>query len=153
MKMLKYKTDLRLVVFIFLFLLFNMFILKPAIVISESMLPEYSLGSMNLVLKVMPFEKLETGDVIEYEFDKKYITHRIVKIKGNTLICKGDNNKKVDPVEITKERYNGKVVLNVKYIGSIITFLQKHIDIIVILIFLIYVFFGKGRKDGNNTKI
>ena len=149
----KYKKDLSLVLFIFLFLLFNMFILKPTIVVSESMMPKYEIGSINLVLKVMPFEKLETGDVIEYEYDKKYITHRIVKKDGNTLICKGDNNKKIDPVEITKDRYNGKVVFNVKYIGSLIIFFQKHIEFIVGAIFLIYVFFGKERKNGTNSKI
>lgn len=46
------------------------------------------------IVRVVPAEtkQLKVGDVVLYKLNDQYILHRIQKIRGDTLITRGDNN-------------------------------------------------------------
>lgn len=46
------------------------------------------------IVRVVPVEKeqLKVGDVVLYKVDEQYILHRIMRIQGDVLITRGDNN-------------------------------------------------------------
>ena len=46
------------------------------------------------IVRVVPAEKgqLKVGDVVLYKVNEQYILHRIMRIQGDTLIIRGDNN-------------------------------------------------------------
>ena len=48
-------------------------------------------------------------DIITYKSDNAFITHRIIKMDGDSIIAKGDNNNTQDK-PITKDAVLGKVV-------------------------------------------
>jgi len=54
-------------------------------------------------------EDAKEKDIITYKKDNEFITHRIIKIEGDSIIAKGDNNNTQDEA-ITKEMIVGKVV-------------------------------------------
>ena len=75
-------------------------------IVSGSMSPTIEKGDMILV-------KLDTdykvGDIISFKEDDSVITHRIVEIKENSYVTKGDSNNTLDN-PITKDRIIGKTV-------------------------------------------
>ena len=54
-------------------------------------------------------EQTKEKDIITYKKDNSFITHRIIKIDGESIIAKGDNNNTQDE-PITKDSIVGKVV-------------------------------------------
>lgn len=72
-------------------------------------------------------EDYKVGDIITYNRKdlgkSETITHRIIKIDGDTLVTKGDANKEEDP-EITFSDVRGRLVFSVPYLGIVITFLK-----------------------------
>ena len=54
-------------------------------------------------------EKTKEKDIITYKKDNAIITHRIIDIKGDSIIAKGDNNNEQDE-PIQRDAIIGKVV-------------------------------------------
>ena len=54
-------------------------------------------------------DETKEKDIITYKKDNAFITHRITKIEGESIIAKGDNNNTEDKA-ITKDAIIGKVV-------------------------------------------
>jgi len=54
-------------------------------------------------------EETKEKDIITYKKDNAFITHRIIKIEGESIIAQGDNNNTQDE-SITKDAIIGKVV-------------------------------------------
>lgn len=71
-----------------------------------SMSPTIEIGDIVLV-KVGQEAKEE--DIITYKKDNEFITHRVIKIDGESIIAKGDNNNTQDEA-INKDAIIGKVV-------------------------------------------
>lgn len=114
-------------------------------VISGSMEPAIPTGSL-VVVKDVEDATVEDGDVIAYYSDSDngaIITHRVVdnQIISGQFITKGDANDANDPTPVDYDRYIGKVVLSVKYLGYIASFLDQLAGkIAVISVILIAVF-------------
>lgn len=97
----------------------------------NSMWPFIQNGSLLTIKKQIDYYE---GDIITYEYDNKYITHRIVK-KCGKFIVKGDNCCMADCI-ITADRILGKVIhinnnkysnmlINNKLISNMITYFNK----------------------------
>ena len=91
------------------------------------------------------FEK-KCGDVVCFVSDNKQIVHRIIEIKNDSVITKGDNNKYEDAA-VKECQIIGKVV----YKSTLWGFIYKHIRSIVLLA-VIFVFF-KLKKNNKYDKI
>ena len=97
-------------------------------------------GSMEDTIKVNDYiivkktKNVKVNDIVTFERDGVFITHRIIKIDGDKIITKGDaNNAEDDP--ITKDMILGKYVKTTKLLG----FIVKNKIIIITVLLLIYV--------------
>ena len=87
---------------------------------------------VNEIVFVKITKDVQTNDIITFKrSDQKIITHRLVRIKDDHYITKGDNNK-VEDEEISQSSIIGKVVYHVS-----IFFLAK--IAIIVLIFYIFI--------------
>ncbi|OCA90840.1 signal peptidase I [Bacillus sp. FJAT-27225] len=95
-------------------------------VMSGSMEPTFSTGSLILVKKIENRSSLENGDIVSFIDNNSLTTHRILKVTNeNGLLAfqtKGDNNAHPD----MKPVYAGNVVA--KYTGVTIPFLGYVLD-------------------------
>lgn len=84
-------------------------------VLTESMTPAYSVGSVVYIRTCEP-EEIRVGDVITFQMgtDTEYVmTHRVVEIDSEAaaFITKGDANDAADPEPVAFRRLIGKAVL------------------------------------------
>ena len=116
-----------------------------------SMEEKIHVGDYILILKKSNYK---VGDVVTYKINKGFITHRIIKIKGNKITTKGDANN-IEDKTIDKKIVIGKVVLS----GGILNIIIKYKYFFVILFISLYLFscYFESRKDKtkkeNNTEI
>lgn len=87
----------------------GLFAYRPMAVMSNSMQPVYSRGSMVIVQKVAPID-ISVGDIVQYEAPDKMMTHRVIAIdrdvSGNgerIFVTKGDNSPSEDPIVHSKQ--------------------------------------------------
>ena len=98
-------------------------------------------GDSIIVKKVNEYK---VGDIVTYNADNVYVTHRIVKIEGNMITTKGDANKYDDP-EFDKKYILGKFV----YKSDLLNFLVKYrlfIVLFVLVLFVIENIFNTSKK-------
>lgn len=86
---------------------------------SDSMNPEIAKGDVVIIKK--NYNKLKTGTIIAYKYNKKIVVHRLTKIEKykekKYYYTKGDANKKKDNYAITKDMIIGIVEYKIPYIG------------------------------------
>ena len=93
-------------------------------VLTSSMAPKYAPGTF-LVVKPVPFEELQVGDIITYQIESgspAVITHRITTITPTqsgetTFITKGDNNDAEDEQPVREIQIRGKLFYAVPFVG------------------------------------
>ena len=97
-------------------------------------------------------EQVQEKDIITYKKDNVFITHRIIKIDGESIIAKGDNNNTEDE-EISKNAIIGKVsfiINNVEIWKKVFTDINVIIPVSITIILLIILVSYKektGEKD------
>lgn len=111
-------------------------------------------GSMSGVIEIKDVvivkltKAVEVNDIITYENQGNFITHRVIEKDGNTLVTKGDaNNSEDDPIELNK--VVGKVVKIIPNVGTWLEVLkapQVIIAIIVTLVVIKLLFFSEVKK-------
>ena len=93
-------------------------------VLTSSMAPKYAPGTF-LVVKPIPFNELQLGDIITYQIESgkdAVITHRITSA-GTTasgervLYTKGDNNALADELPVSEVQVRGKLFYAVPFVG------------------------------------
>lgn len=99
-------------------------------VMSGSMQPTLNVDDSIIVRKA---DNYKVGDIVTYKHDKTYVTHRIVRIKGDNVVTKGDANKDEDSA-FSKSKILGKLVFKSKYLD----FLVKNRILIILFIILVY---------------
>ena len=73
-------------------------------------------------------------DVVTFEYEDTYVTHRIVKVDENNIVTKGDaNNTEDDPVSVDK------VVGEVIYSGGLLNIVINYKYIIIAIMIGIYI--------------
>lgn len=89
-------------------------------VVSGSMEPEISVGSLLMVKRVDPFE-IKEGDIITFYSNAVVVSHRV--IRNNTFersfTTKGDANENEDLNDTSYNDYIGKVEAHIPLIGLI----------------------------------
>jgi len=92
------------------------------IVLSDSMQPTFSNG--DLVLVGSPnhlfVDKVEPGNIITYRRNEALITHRVVSVKGDTLVTKGDAMEDSDPWPVSLSNdVEASYITHIPYIGHL----------------------------------
>lgn len=97
---------------------------KPVAIMSYSMVPTFSRGSVVISVKVnqKDLEKLKIGDILHYKSQNGDVIHRIIDIKkdseGNFIFqTQGDNNGAPDSNWVNPEQVIGKIKIYIPYIG------------------------------------
>ena len=111
---------------------------KILTVLSGSMEPGIHTGS---VVVVKPSAHYKIGDIItfgEMSKTKTPTTHRIhdIKVVGSqpVYITKGDANNAPDQREVSKREIIGKVLIDIPYLGYVVSFAQKPVGFALIII-------------------
>jgi signal peptidase len=112
--------------------------LHSYVVQTGSMEPNIHVGSV-----VFSFPgTYKPGDIITFNRAEKSITHRIISVKNNQYIVKGDANKVVDPQPVNKNDITGKDVLIVPYLGKFVDFIRTVPGFILVVALPILVYIG-----------
>ena len=91
------------------------------------------------------------GDVITYKKDNYYVTHRIIKKKGKSIITKGDANNTEDEA-INMKNVVGKAI----YSGGFLNFLIDYkfvIAAVLLALYLLSCYFGDDNKELKEEKL
>lgn len=83
-------TNVRLIKF-----LTNTNLVKNFIVRGSSMLPYIQQGEKAII---SPDSSIEKGSVLFFNYDNYVLLHRVVRVKKDKYICKGDNNFRLETV-------------------------------------------------------
>ena len=96
---------------------------KPIVILSNSMVPEFSKGDVVVYYEPSEEEKnnLEINTIIVYTKDNQYVVHRIVrkfKKSGETFyITRGDANNSDDYAPVPTDEIIGVYTISLKYVG------------------------------------
>lgn len=82
-------------------------------VATGSMSPTIEIGDV-VIVKIT--KEVNENDIIVYKDGKDFITHRLIKIKDEELITKGDANNSEDK-SITMEQVLGEVIYKIPKVG------------------------------------
>lgn len=128
----------------------KLFGIIPYIVVSGSMEPEITTGSVAFIdtKKKDP----EINDIITFKIgEDKLATHRVMNINGDEYTTKGDANADNDIKPVEKNQIVGTYLFNIPAIGTLLSKLStKHYIIIsvwIIILNLISVALGYAVKD------
>jgi signal peptidase I len=111
--------------------------IRPYIVLSGSMAPAISTGS---VVVVVPKSTYTFGDIITFSSGggSDTTTHRLIDIQNVngqiTYITKGDANNSSDPVKIEKKTIIGSVMVIMPYLGYLVDWAKKPQGFILLVI-------------------
>lgn len=97
-------------------------------------------------------EQTKEKDIITYKKDNAFITHRIIKIDGESIIAKGDNNNTQDEA-IKKDAVIGKVVFiinNVEIWKKV--FSDNSVLVPVILTIILFVILVSYKEKNTGEK-
>lgn len=104
-------------------LMSGFFAYKPTAIMSNSMHPTFSRGSIVIVQKITNSMDISIGDIIQYEAEGRMITHRVIAIdtaddgSGNRIFTtKGDNSPSRDR-PVSADHVFGIIRSTVPYIG------------------------------------
>lgn len=118
------------VAFLFILFVIGIFKYQPIAIMSNSMEDYFSRGDVVIIEKMKDGDlDIEKGNVIYYNHNNNYITHRVVDIQKRNNTCiyytKGDNNDNVDPWEVSANEVKGIVRLKIKYLGWLSVWLYE----------------------------
>lgn len=127
------------------------------IVMSGSMEPEIKTGSMCFVNTRFDYEKVKEGDIVTFDLSGTDVTHRAVRVFPEGMITKGDANEVNDPGIVLKDRFKGKVINAIPYIGYLFYFIRENMEFIfpvfiLILVWLLLIKVLLKRKEEDFEK-
>lgn len=128
--------------------------IEPYGILSNSMEPDYPVGSIVYVKSTQP-ENIVAGDVITFKqsvVSGSVATHRVVENKKteSTLVTKGDFNEAIDASPVAYERLIGKVIICIPKLGDFYLWLVSMwgvalctFGILMVLVLWVYVYIQK----------
>lgn len=125
-------------------------------ILTGSMSPTINTGSL-IIVKEIDSNEVKEGDVITFKGSStsNLTTHRVVEVieKNNNIKfqTKGDANDVLDPMLVDEGLLVGKVILDIPYMGKVMSFINQYRVIIVILI-IVYLCFGTFYKEAKTIK-
>ena len=110
---------------------------KPLVVVSGSMQPILKVGGI-LYYEETNIQDFQKDDILVFELNDHTISHRIVDIKDDYFITKGDANSSIDSYEVYHNQVIGKGTnWSIPYIGYYADFIYTHKYLLVVSIVLI----------------
>ena len=106
-----------------------------------SMEPELSVGDL-VIDRDVPFEEIRVGDTVTFRQADTFVTHKVVRKDGSSLITKGVANNAEDK-PFGREDYRGKVVASVPKMGKILLLFGSPVSLICLALLLFGLFFGR----------
>src|SRR3989344_802564 len=97
------------------------------IIVSGSMEPTIHKGSISIVQKDNP-SNLEPGTIVAFKSpinSKDTIVHRLIGVKDNKFITKGDNNNTKDSWNLASSDIKGEVLFTFPYLGYISLYVKS----------------------------
>lgn len=114
------------IVFLGMILVCKVLKVELYVVMSGSMEPNISTGSVCFVNQNVEFEAIREGDVIAFKNGMEtMITHRVIKVEKEGILTQGDANESPDYGLVTPENYVGKTIGSIPCVGYLIHFMQK----------------------------
>lgn len=107
-----------IIIVILLRLLVSVFGFNFFIVSSGSMQPELEVGDLIIVA---PSGEYNIGDIVTYETDNVYVTHRITEINYDEIITQGDANNAAD-LPVARSAIVGKCIGHVPDFKNILKY-------------------------------
>ena len=137
--------------------------LQPYVVLSGSMEPTYSVGSL-IYVKSTDYKQLKVGDPITFLVSEDTVaTHRIIEVlpdedDPNTIryFTQGDANDAPDGSSVHYKNIIGKPIFSIPYLGYVSNYIQtppgKYVAIsgcalLMLLVFLPDIFVKDEKKD------
>ena len=114
---------------------FGLYDLRPYVVLSGSMEPNYPTGSV-ILTNTTP-DEIGTQDVITYRTGEELITHKVIRMNDEGYVTKGDNNQMEDPGTVSPDQVVGKVISCIPYVGYLVLFLHRpytHLSLLLIAV-------------------
>ena len=93
-------------------------------VTSGSMSPIFEEKDLIVVFKTTP-DKVKVGDIVTFSVGNNLDTHRVVEIRGNEFITKGDANEFADEWDTIKIVPAAKYIFRIQKLGYLMSFLRK----------------------------
>lgn len=133
----------------------SVFGIKTFCIISGSMEPDIQINDV-VIIKEVPQNEINKGDIISFVVNGEIITHRIINIEtasnGELLYTtQGDANNIEDETKITFESIEGKYIGKIAKIGKIIMALKSKTTLGIVLAILILLYIIEQKT--NNKKI
>lgn len=113
-------------------------------VLSGSMEPEFSPGDMLVIKKD---DAYQIGDVVTYEQQGSFITHRIIEQDGTSFLTKGDANNAPDGARIRYADIYGTVLFVLPGIGNVALFLKSPLGALVLIVAFLLLIELSFRND------
>lgn len=119
--------------------------IKTFCIISGSMEPYIQINDV-VVIKEVPQNEINKGDIITFDVKGEKITHRITNIEADEngeliYTTKGDANNIEDETKVTFEDIEGKYIGKIPKVGKIIMALKSKTTVFIILAILILLYF------------
>lgn len=101
---------LQFLIILGIIVIFGLKLITPVVVVSDSMKPVFERGDMFIVQSISLTP--EIGDIITFNVaDKNYdVSHRVIAIKNDIIITKGDNNPRKDEYKTRQKNIKGKAI-------------------------------------------
>ena len=101
-------------------------------VVSGSMEPKFKIG--DVIIIDTKISKFKEKDIITFkDVNGAFVTHRIIEIKDDLTVTKGDANNTIDE-PISKDMIIGKYVYKIEGVGALIKSLKSPFVLIMILV-------------------
>ena len=126
--------------------------IKPYVILSGSMEPKISTGSVCFVNEKAKYEDMTVGDIIAFKIPTgASVTHRIINITDKGFETKGDANEESDGISTTKQNFLGKNLFSIKNLGFTVEFIQSTRGRIVLITMIVF-FLASGFLLGEPKK-
>ena len=102
-----------------------------AVVLSGSMSPAIEVDDVVIVKTNEIYDK---QDIIMFRYQDHFVTHRIVDVKADGFITKGDANNVQDTQHVNKNDIQGKVVHIIPQAGKMINVLQSPLGMCLLVL-------------------
>lgn len=122
-----------------------------SVVLSGSMEPELSVGDLLLLREQ---ESYTEGDIIVYQSGAMPVVHRILSLRGETVITKGDANNVADE-PFHCDAIKGKVILAIPWLGYAVWALKTPMGILLTLaaaVILVELSYREGKTKDDEEK-
>lgn len=100
-------------------------------VLSGSMEPEFSPGDLLIIKRQKSYAQ---GDIVTYQEQGSFITHRIIETDGNTILTKGDANNAPDGNTLVPADIYGSVSVMLPGLGQLVLFFKSTLGIFVLIV-------------------